>query len=124
MTSFDSKIESHLFDVLEIATFLFTEPLLDHYLTYGKLTSQNMSDLQEYPYYENLEDVNYELEFIEKHPGKVKEYLDYIHPTATMVASFLHQQNLDKKELDRMIEEISMCFLLEIYYNINRKKGE
>ncbi len=92
----------------EIATFLFTEPLLDHYLTYGKLTSQNMSDLQEYPYYENLEDVNYELEFIEKHPGKVKEYLDYIHPTATMVASFLHQQNLDKKELDRMIEEISL----------------
>lgn len=91
-----------------IATFLFTEPLLDHYLSYGKLTPQNISDLQDYPYYENIEDVNYELKFIKTHPGKIKEYLDYIHPTATMVASFLHQQDLDKKELERMMHEISL----------------
>lgn len=92
----------------DMAAFLFCEPLLDSYLTYGKLTSEIMNHLLDYPYYKNIEDVNYELKFIEEYPGKIKEYLDYVHPTAMMVASFLHQQNIDKKELNQMIERISL----------------
>ena len=62
------------------------EPLLDNYLTYGKFTSQNMDNFRDYPYYESIEDVSYELEFIKKYPRKIMEYLGYIPSTATMVA--------------------------------------
>ena len=92
----------------EIATFLFTEPLFDSYSTYGKLTPEIMDYLLDYPYYENREDVVYELEFIAKNPGKIKEYLDYVHPTATMVASFLHQQGIERVELDQMMNQVSL----------------
>lgn len=92
----------------EIATFLFTEPLLDSYSTYGKLTPEIMNQLLDYPYYENIEDVSYELEFIGKHPGKIKEYLDYVHPVATMIASHFHQQGIQRDKLGQMIDQISL----------------
>lgn len=66
-----------------------------------------MNHLLDYPYYENREDVVYELEFIAKNSGKIKEYLDYVHPTATMIASFLHQQGIERVELNQMIDQIS-----------------
>lgn len=92
----------------EMATFLFCEPLLDCYLTYGKLTSEAMRNYSDYPYYEIMEDVNYELQLIEEHPGKIKEYLDYIHPTAMMVASFLHQQPMENRTLRKMLDKVSL----------------
>lgn len=92
----------------EIAAFLFTEPLFDSYSTYGKLTPEIMNQLLDYPYYENIEDVNYELEFIGKNLGKIKEYLDYVHPVATMIASHFHQQGIERKELGQMIDQISL----------------